>query len=25
MRYNNTRLHSYNNYRSPVAMEKMAA
>jgi putative transposase len=25
MRYNNTRLHNYNNYRSPVAMEKMAA
>ncbi|WP_369681806.1 IS3 family transposase, partial [Pseudomonas gingeri] len=22
MRYNNTRLHSYNDYRSPVAMEK---
>ena len=25
MRYNNTRLHSYNDYRSPVAMEKLAA
>ncbi|MNP78432.1 hypothetical protein D3C76_1760480 [compost metagenome] len=25
MRYNNVRLHSYNGYRSPVAMEKLAA
>lgn len=25
MRYNNVRLHSYNDYRSPVAMEKPAA
>ena len=25
MRYNNVRLHSYNGYRSPVVMEKMAA
>ncbi len=25
MRYNNVRLHSYNDYRSPVAMEKLAA
>lgn len=25
MRYNSTRLHSYNDYRSPVAMEKLAA
>ena len=25
VRYNNFRLHSYNDYRSPVAMEKMAA
>jgi putative transposase len=25
MRYNNIRLHSYNDYRSPVAMEKLAA
>lgn len=24
-RYNNTRPHSYNDYRSPVAMEKLAA
>jgi putative transposase len=25
IRYNNTRLHSYNDYRSPVAAEKLAA
>jgi len=25
MRYNNVRLHSYNDYRSPIAMEKLAA
>ena len=24
-RYNTTRLHSYNGYRSPVAMERLAA
>lgn len=25
LRYNNVRLHSYNDYRSPVAMEKLAS
>ncbi|WP_080710608.1 integrase core domain-containing protein [Pseudomonas chlororaphis] len=25
MRYNRTRLHSYNNYLSPIAMEQQAA
>jgi putative transposase len=25
MYYNRTRLHSYNGYQSPIAMEKMAA
>jgi len=25
MRYNRIRLHSYNNYLSPIAMEQQAA